>query len=121
MRKKKARSWANCWLQIRRAKKSENSKEPAQQDTLKALRAMKPEELLKAAETETVRTIVDGWVLPQDVATIFAQGKQNDVPLIVGYNADEGTTLAPQGANMTGRYVCWRRASALWTAGGCVC
>jgi len=82
-------------------KKSENSAVPSQQDTLKALRAMKPEELLKAAETETARTIVDGWVLPQDVASIFAQGKQNDVPLIVGYNADEGTTLAPQGAHMT--------------------
>jgi para-nitrobenzyl esterase len=82
------------------AKKSEDSKEPAQQDTLKALRSMKPEELLKSAETDTARAIVDGWVLPQDVATIFAQGRQNDVPLIVGYNADEGTTLAPQGANL---------------------
>ena len=68
---------------------------------MKVLRAMPPQELLKAGETETVRTIVDGWVLPQDVATIFAQGKQNDVPLIVGYNADEGTALAPQGANLT--------------------
>jgi len=81
-------------------KKSENSADPAQPDTLKVLRAMPPQELLKAGETETVRTIIDGWVLPQDVATIFAQGKQNDVPLIVGYNADEGTALAPQGANM---------------------
>jgi para-nitrobenzyl esterase len=67
---------------------------------LKALRAKPAEELLKASDTETVRTIVDGWVLPQDIATIFAQDKQNDVPLIVGYNADEGTALAPQGANM---------------------
>ena len=67
---------------------------------LKALRAKTAEELLKAADSETVRAIVDGWVLPQDVATIFAQGKQNDVPLIVGYNADEGTTLAPQAANL---------------------
>lgn len=68
--------------------------------TLKALRAKSAEELLKASDSEAVRAIVDGWVLPQDVATIFAQGKQNDVPLIVGYNADEGTALAPQGANM---------------------
>ncbi|MGZ3572829.1 MAG: carboxylesterase/lipase family protein [Gemmatimonadaceae bacterium] len=68
--------------------------------TLKALRAKTAEELLKASDSETVRTIVDGWVLPQDVATIFAQGKQNDVPLIVGYNADEGTALAPQAANL---------------------
>ena len=39
---------------------------------------------------------MDGYVLPQDVATIFAQGKQNDVPILVGYNADEGTALVPQ-------------------------
>jgi para-nitrobenzyl esterase len=70
------------------------------QDTVKALRAKSAEELLKAADTETARAIVDGWVLPQDIATIFSQGKQNDVPLILGYNADEGTTLAPQAANL---------------------
>jgi len=69
-------------------------------DVLKELRAMSPANLLKAGETEAVRPIVDGYVLPQDIATIFSQGKQNDVPLIVGYNADEGTTLAPQGVNM---------------------
>jgi para-nitrobenzyl esterase len=40
-------------------------------------------------------------VLPDEVHTIFAQGKQNDVPLIVGFNSDEGTTLAPQGASLT--------------------
>jgi para-nitrobenzyl esterase len=81
-------------------KKPENSGNQAQQDVLQALRATPAGELLKAGETETVRTIVDGRVLPQDVATTFAQGKQNDVPLIVGYNADEGTVLAPQGANI---------------------
>jgi para-nitrobenzyl esterase len=80
--------------------KSQNAADSARQDTLKALRAIPPAELLKAGNSESARAIVDGWVLPQDVATIFAQGKQNDVPLIVGYNADEGTTLAPQGAHM---------------------
>ncbi|HWF06191.1 MAG TPA: carboxylesterase/lipase family protein [Candidatus Angelobacter sp.] len=69
-------------------------------NTLKALRARSPEELLKIADNELARTIVDGWVLPQQIATIFSQGKQNDVPIIVGYNSDEGTTLAPQGANL---------------------
>ncbi|HET9280553.1 MAG TPA: carboxylesterase/lipase family protein [Candidatus Angelobacter sp.] len=69
-------------------------------DVLKELRAMSPANLLKAGETETVRPIVDGYVLPQDIAAIFSQGKQNDVPLIVGYNADEGTTLAPQAVNL---------------------
>jgi para-nitrobenzyl esterase len=73
----------------------------ASQDVLKTLRAKPAEELLKASDEPTVRPIVDGWVLPQDVATIFALGKQNDVPLIVGFNSDEGTSLAPQGAQAT--------------------
>ena len=69
-------------------------------DVITALREMSPQNLMKAYETEVVRVIVDGYVLPREIASTFSQGKQNDVPLIVGYNADEGTTLAPQGANM---------------------
>lgn len=80
----------------------------AAQDTLKTLRSKPAEELLKASNTPTTSAIVDGWVLPQDVQTIFSQGKQNDVPLLVGNNADEGTTLAPQGATLT---------SAVFTSG----
>jgi para-nitrobenzyl esterase len=80
--------------------KGESGQSAPASSTLKMLRAKSVEELLKGSDAETVRAIVDGWVLPQDVATTFAQGKQNDVPLIVGYNADEGTTLAPHGANM---------------------
>src|SRR6478609_3579853 len=80
--------------------KAEARDKSSAQSILKTLRAEPAEELLKASQAETVRPMVDGWVLPQDIATIFAQGKQNDVPLIVGYNADEGTTLAPQAANL---------------------
>lgn len=69
-------------------------------DILKSLRAVPAEDLLKATNTDLARAIVDGFVLPQTVTEIFAQGKQNDVPLLVGNNADEGTTLAPQGANL---------------------
>ena len=69
-------------------------------DVITALREMSPQNLMRAYETEIVRPIVDGYVLPLDITSTFSQGKQNDVPLIVGYNADEGTTLAPQGANM---------------------
>jgi para-nitrobenzyl esterase len=75
------------------------SSQGAAQDVLKTLRTKPAEELLKASSEQTIRAIVDGWVLPQDVYTIFAQGKQNDVPLITGFNSDEGTTLAPQGVN----------------------
>ena len=34
---------------------------------------------------------VDGWVLEDLSEAVFAQGKQNDVPLIAGTNRDEGT------------------------------
>jgi len=70
-------------------------------DVLKTLRGKSAEEILKASDAPVARPIVDGWVLPEDVASIFAKGKQNDVPVIVGFNADEGTTLAPQGAMIT--------------------
>lgn len=69
-------------------------------DAVKALRAISPEDLLKNTDHETTRAIVDGYVLPQSVAEIFAAGKQNDVPLLLGSNADEGTSLAPQAASL---------------------
>jgi para-nitrobenzyl esterase len=61
--------------------------------TLDDLRALPVEKLLAAAPAASLN--VDGWVFPQDARTIFAQGKQNRVPTIVGSNADEMTTLAP--------------------------
>jgi para-nitrobenzyl esterase len=33
---------------------------------------------------------VDGWIMPATPREIFAAGKQNDVPLIAGWNAGEG-------------------------------
>ncbi|HEY6253946.1 MAG TPA: carboxylesterase family protein, partial [Candidatus Angelobacter sp.] len=69
-------------------------------DAVKALRAVSAEDLLKSTDHDTARAIVDGYTLPQSVAQVFGAGKQNDVPLLVGSNADEGTTLAPQGVNL---------------------
>jgi para-nitrobenzyl esterase len=34
---------------------------------------------------------VDGYFLPEPVPAIFAAGKQNDVPLLAGWNHDEGS------------------------------
>ena len=36
---------------------------------------------------------VDGWVLPQSIYDTFAAGAQHDIPVIVGANADEFTSL----------------------------
>jgi para-nitrobenzyl esterase len=34
---------------------------------------------------------IDGWFLPQSLGDIFSAGKQNDVPLMAGWNHDEGS------------------------------
>jgi para-nitrobenzyl esterase len=68
-------------------------------DSIKALRSLPAEKIIEVfnndAEGKKFRTQpnVDGWVLPDEVRNIFAQGKQNDVPVIVGSNANEMTTL----------------------------
>jgi len=36
---------------------------------------------------------VDGWALPDEVYTMFAQARHNDVPVLLGLNADEGSAL----------------------------
>jgi para-nitrobenzyl esterase len=65
-------------------------------DQAQALRAKSADEVLAAAEKTGLRNRpnVDGWLLPEDVYSIFKVGKQNNVPVIVGSTADEGTTLA---------------------------
>ena len=62
-------------------------------DSLKALRAI-PAEKLVAVQTFRTGINVDGWVLPDDIRGTFAQKKQSDVPVLVGSNANEWTTLS---------------------------
>ncbi len=70
-------------------------------DSIEALRKKPAADVLNASEAMQFPPNVDGWMLPQDVYSIFASGKQNPVPVIVGYNADEGTALAPWPAGGT--------------------
>jgi len=62
-------------------------------DSIKALRALPGE---KIQTTNFLRSAinVDGWVLPADVRTIFANKQQNPGPVLVGSNANEMTTLS---------------------------
>src|SRR6202034_2431518 len=69
----------------------------ATEDVLKALRANPPDELIQATTDDDIDMVVDGWLLPQSVYSVFAEGKQNDVPIIVGSNANEGTIFPPPG------------------------
>ena len=63
-------------------------------DSLAALRALSAEQLL--APPFRGQEIIDGWVLPEDVRTIFAEGRQNHVPVMIGSNgSEEGSLLHP--------------------------
>lgn len=39
--------------------------------------------------------IIDGWVIPDDQSKLYAAGKFNDTPILVGYNSDEGASFSP--------------------------
>jgi para-nitrobenzyl esterase len=62
-------------------------------DSLAALRAVPAEKILEVQSFRSGAN-VDGWVLPDEVRALFAQKKQNDVPILVGSNANEWTTLS---------------------------
>ena len=62
-------------------------------DSIKALRAVSAERLVEISSFRTQET-VDGWVLPEEIRAIFAQKRHNNVPVIVGANANEMTSLA---------------------------
>jgi para-nitrobenzyl esterase len=70
--------------------------------SLAQLRAKSAEDILRAATPRgnplgtPFGATVDGWVLPDSVARIFASGGQNDVPVLIGSNATEGALFAPQ-------------------------
>jgi para-nitrobenzyl esterase len=65
--------------------------------SLNELRAKPAPEVLDTAIKNPITYgfgVVDGYVVPEHPAKIYAQGKQNDVPLLVGWNADEGSLFA---------------------------
>ena len=61
-------------------------------DSLAALRSVSADTLVAAAGFRSQET-VDGWVLPDEIRSIFAAKRHNNVPVIVGSNANEMTSL----------------------------
>jgi para-nitrobenzyl esterase len=65
-----------------------------QVSSLAELRNKPAEELLQKAKGMR-GPIVDGYVLPETIARIFAAGKQNHVTVLTGWNEDEGLLFGP--------------------------
>jgi para-nitrobenzyl esterase len=62
--------------------------------SISELRAKTAQDLLDAIVKNPITYgfgVVDDYVVPEHPASIYSQGKQNDVPLLVGWNADEGS------------------------------
>ena len=67
-------------------------------DVLAKLRAIPAERVLAAAARDRATAfdaIVDGWVIPEQPARVFAQGRQLHIPVLVGSNEDEATVFGP--------------------------
>lgn len=45
------------------------------------------------AYTLRFKPAIDGWIVTDAPDTLFRLGRENPVPLIIGTNSDEGTTL----------------------------
>jgi para-nitrobenzyl esterase len=58
--------------------------------SLAELRAAPADAILAAAPGLGFPPIIDGWFLPRSPAEIFAAGEHSDVPLMAGWNKDEG-------------------------------
>jgi para-nitrobenzyl esterase len=61
--------------------------------SLQALRALSADRL-NGLQSFRTAVNVDGYVLPQDVRAIFSARQQSQVPVLVGSNANEWTTLS---------------------------
>lgn len=76
--------------------------EAAGADSIAALRALSSDKILDIFANDPKgkqfrsRPNIDGWFLEASISDVFQQGKQNDVPLIVGSNRDELTAFIPE-------------------------
>ena len=72
--------------------------EKVKASSIQDMRTKPADELIKAVGFGMVGPVIDGYVLPAPIYEIYSQHKQNDVPVLTGWNRDEG--FAPPG-NMT--------------------
>ena len=90
-------------LEERETKDAEIVEKRLKVKTLAELRAVPADTLLGAVfkpganDNPWFDADVDGYFLPQSAQDIFAAGKQNDVPLLAGWNHDEGGFDPAQG------------------------
>jgi para-nitrobenzyl esterase len=65
------------------------------------LRALSVDELtaglVAGAPGQRPGPVIDGYLLPRDITAIYAEGEQHDVPMMMGFNADEASAFPGYG------------------------
>jgi para-nitrobenzyl esterase len=91
-------------LEVVAARDAEFAAKKLGAQTLAELRAMPAQALLDAVSSASGREgapgfgmDVDGYFLPEAASSLFAGGRQNDVPLLAGWTRDESGLPAPAG------------------------
>ncbi|MFD2034424.1 carboxylesterase/lipase family protein [Belliella marina] len=78
--------------------------------TLAELRGLDADSLPMGMGMGGAWPIIDGYVLPDDQIRLYEKGKYNDVPVLIGYNSDEGLSFTREAnpedfkANVINRY-----------------
>ncbi len=63
--------------------------------SIEELRKMPAEKIMAAQRTRGLAwPIIDGWVIPTDQYTMYQAKQFNDVPVLIGYNSDEGASFS---------------------------
>jgi para-nitrobenzyl esterase len=62
--------------------------------SIAGLRKLDPAQLPSGFGSGAAWPIIDGFVIPDDQHTLYEAGRYNDVPILVGYNSDEGLSFA---------------------------
>ncbi len=75
--------------------------EAATASDLRSMSAAEIYEAMSGGARVPARGNVDGWMYAEQIFSTFANGRQNDVPIMVGSNADEGTSLWGRSAPST--------------------
>jgi para-nitrobenzyl esterase len=63
--------------------------------SIAGLRKIEPDKLPSGRGLGMSWPIVDGYVVPGDQHLLYEARKYNDVPILVGYNSDEGASFSP--------------------------
>lgn len=77
--------------------------EQLKSDSLTALRSIPADRVLQAQLTSPLRygPVIDGYVLPASPTELFAAGKQNDVPTLIGFTHDESFSELSRATTLT--------------------